>query len=98
MAVCRFSDYQCKEVVNVCDGCRLGFVRDIEVDLPGGQICAIYVPGPFCWTRLLGRCASYRIPWPCIRQIGSDIILVEADLSACQAGRPPRRHWKKQGV
>ena len=98
MAVCRFSDYQCKEVVNVCDGCRLGFVRDIEVDLPGGQICAIYVPGPFCWTRLLGRCASYRIPWPCIRQIGSDIILVEADLSACQACRPPRRHWKKQGV
>lgn len=95
MAVCRFSDYQCKEVVNVCDGCRLGFVRDIEVDLPGGQICAIYVPGPFHWSRLLGRCGSYRIPWPCIRQIGSDIILVETELSACQAGRPPRRRRRK---
>ena len=94
MAVCRFSDYQCKEVVNVCDGGRLGFVRDVEVDLPGGQICAIYVPGPFCWRRLLSPCGSYRIPWSCIRQIGSDIILVEAELSACRTCRPPRRRRK----
>ena len=29
----RFSSLKCKEVVNVCDGCRLGFVSDVEVDI-----------------------------------------------------------------
>ena len=23
---CRFADFRCKEVINICDGCRLGFV------------------------------------------------------------------------
>lgn len=95
MAVCRFSDYQCKEVVNVCDGCRLGFVRDLEVDMNDGRICAIYAPGPWRWNSVFRR-SCYRIPWSCIRQIGNDLILVEADLSACQAGRPARRTMRSR--
>lgn len=92
MAVCRFSDYQCKEVVNISDGCRLGFVRDLEVDVEGGRICAIFVPGPWRWFSSLRHGGCYRIPWSCIRQIGNDLILVDIQLAGCYVGKPPRRN------
>ena len=76
----RFSTLKCKEVVNVCDGCRLGFVCDVEVDCCNGQICSIIVPGHTKAFGLLGRQEEYVIPWKCIRQIGDDIILVEGNL------------------
>ena len=95
MPACRFSEYQCKEVINVCDGCRLGCVCDLEVELPEGRICAIYVPGPCRFFGLLGRDGWYRIPWPCIKRIGSDIILVETELPGCRVGRE-RKRWGRE--
>ena len=26
---CRFADFRCKEVINICDGCRLGYVLSL---------------------------------------------------------------------
>ena len=40
-----FSDLKCKEVINVCDGGRLGCVTDLELDLCTGTILSIIVPG-----------------------------------------------------
>lgn len=91
MPCCRFTDYQCKEVINVCDGSRLGCVCDLEVELPEGRICAIFVPGPCRFFGLLGHDGYYRIPWSCIKRIGSDIILVESDLTGCRIGKPRPR-------
>ena len=76
----RFSNLKCKEVVNICDGCRLGYVCDVEVDCRCGQICAIIVPGKGRCFGLLGHQEDFVIPWKCIRQIGDDIILIEGDL------------------
>ena len=87
MPCCRFTDYQCREVINVCDGSRLGCVCDLEVEVPEGRICAIFVPGPGRLYGLLGHDGYYRIPWTCIKRIGNDIILVETDLSACRVGK-----------
>ena len=39
----RFSSLKCKEVVNVCDGCRLGYVGDVECILPQGQDTSSFV-------------------------------------------------------
>ena len=75
----RFSNLKCKEVVNVCDGCRLGYVCDVEVDCRCGQICAIIVPGKGRCFGLLGHGEDFVIPWKCIRQIGDDIIRIEGD-------------------
>ena len=41
----RFSCLRRKEVVNVCDGCRLGYVGDLEIKYPEGEIKAIVVFG-----------------------------------------------------
>lgn len=52
---CRFTDLRCKEVINICDGCRLGYVGDVECQLPEGQMTALIVPGPFRFFGLFGR-------------------------------------------
>ena len=60
---CRFTDLRCKEVINICDGCRLGYVGDVECQLPEGQMTALIVPGPFRFFGLFGRGEEYYIPW-----------------------------------
>lgn len=74
---CRFSELRCKEVVNTADGCRLGFVEDLVLDLKDGKIIALIVPGPCKVLGIFGRTENIVIPWQCIKRIGSDIILVD---------------------
>ena len=42
---CRIRDFRCKEVINVCDGCRLGYVSDVEGGGPSGTVVAIFGSG-----------------------------------------------------
>ena len=65
-----------KEVINLIDGRRLGYVQDVEADFSTGEITAIVVPGTskmFC----MGNKGDITIPWNKIKKIGDDIILVE---------------------
>ena len=75
----RFTRLKCKEVVNVCDGARLGFVCDLELDVCTGQVVSLVVPGTGNCFGLLGAPEEFVIPWACIRRIGDDIILVEGE-------------------
>lgn len=73
----RICDLKQKEVINVKDCRRLGFVGDVDFDIQTGKITAIIVPGPGCIWGFLGREKEYVIPFCDICQIGDDIILVE---------------------
>ena len=42
----RICDLREKEVINICDGERLGFVEDVEFDLCTGKITHIYYSRP----------------------------------------------------
>ena len=42
---CKFTELQCKEVICISNGQRLGFVSDVLVELPEGKVCALMVPG-----------------------------------------------------
>ena len=90
----RFTDLRCKEVINIKDGCRLGYVGDLDVRIPEGEITAIIVPGPLKFFGLLGRGEEYYIPWRCITRIGDDVILVEHALPH-REGELPRRGRKR---
>ena len=79
----RVTELRCKEVINITDGQRLGFVSDVEVQLPEGKVLALVVPGPCRFFGPFGRKDDFVIPWNCIRQIGDDIILVEIDEKHC---------------
>ena len=79
----KFSQLQCKEVICLSDGRRLGFVSDVELELPDGNIKSILVPGPCRFFGCLGRKDDFVIPWNCIRRIGPDIILVDVRPEEC---------------
>ncbi len=91
---CRFSDMRYKEVINICDGCRLGYVGDLELQLPEGRITALIVPGPCRFFGLFGRGEEYFVPWECIKQIGDDIILIDKPIQRPEP-RPDRRKRRR---
>ena len=75
--VCRIAQLQYKEVIDISDGTRYGFVEDVELDSERGAIESIVVCGrPRCFG-LLGREPGQVFPWSSIRRFGEDIILVE---------------------
>lgn len=75
----RTSDFRQKEVININDGKRLGFVCDVEINLDSGKLESIVIPGGNKLFGILGRDSEYVIPWERIKKVGEDIILVEID-------------------
>ena len=73
----RICELKQREVINVKDCKRLGFVGDVDFDISTGKMLAIIVPGPGCVCGFLGREKEFVIPFGDICQIGDDIILVE---------------------
>jgi YlmC/YmxH family sporulation protein len=76
----RICELKQKEVINICDCRRLGFVGDVDFDMETGCLLAIIVPGPGCFCGFLVREKEFVIPFCDIRQVGPDIILVNVDL------------------
>ena len=85
---CNSEDFREKDVINVCDGRRLGCVAEVEFNVCDGHLTAIVVPlsggflGMGCKDRLV-------IPWERIERIGEDVILVNAE-GLCPP-RPPKK-------
>ena len=82
----RIADLRCKEIINVTDGSRFGYVGDVEVDLETGQVKALVVPGRLRLFGLLGREKDRVFPWSSVRRFGEDIILVEGSGPAAIEG------------
>ena len=59
----KFTDLQCKEVICVSNGQRLGFITDVLVEIPEGRVCAIVVPGPARLLGLAGHRDDFILPW-----------------------------------
>lgn len=71
-------DFKHKEVVNINDGKRLGFVQDVCADLETGAITYIIVPGEKSkFLNVFKTNNGITIPWKNIKCIGEDIILVD---------------------
>ena len=70
-------DFKHKEVININDGKRLGFVQDVTADLETGVITAIIVPGNSKILNVFSAGSDIVIPWQNIKCIGDDTILVE---------------------
>ena len=70
-------DFKHKEVINITDGKRLGYVQDVCADLETGVITHIIVPGSNKIINLFTQSNNIVIPWKNVKCIGEDIILVE---------------------
>ena len=70
-----FNSMRDKEVINICDGKRLGYINDVEIDSCDGRICAIIVLFD-CRVFGFGKCDELVIPWDKINCFGADAVLV----------------------
>ena len=68
---CRGSELRYKEIINVTDGSRVGYVGDVVM------VNALVVPGRLRLFGLLGREPDTVFPWSAVRRFGADTILVE---------------------
>lgn len=68
-----------KEVINVNNGNRLGFVSDVEIDFSNGYIESVIVPGKSRFLWIFGKKEEFVIAWKDIVKIGEDILLVDYD-------------------
>ncbi|MBQ3534122.1 MAG: YlmC/YmxH family sporulation protein [Clostridia bacterium] len=90
----RFTLLRRKEVINICDGSRLGCVGDVEIRLPEGEVKALIVFGPCRFFGLFGRGEDYYIPWECIRRFGEDIILIDKPFQRRDGGGEGRKRYR----
>lgn len=86
---CRITELHNKEVINVCDGTRLGCVDDVEVDTHTAQLTAIVLHGRPKMLGIMGCEEDTVIPWKEIEVIGEETILVNRPptTGACKSSR-----------
>lgn len=87
---CRMTQMRYKEVINVSDGMRLGFIYDMVFSPETGRVTGLVIPGRSRAFGLLGREDDYVIPWESIKRIGDDIIIVDIK-GSYRRERAPRR-------
>ncbi len=90
MEKCNSEDLREKEVINVCDGRRLGFVSEVEFNVCDGRLTAIVVPVPSGFLGVGGK-ERIVIPWERIERIGADVILVNVEGLPVTNGKKDRR-------
>ena len=73
----RIAELRYKEVIDIADGTRYGYVDDLEFDPESGVVHSIILSGRLRLFGLLGRDEDVLFPWTSVRRFGEDIILVE---------------------
>jgi len=77
MNVCSTEDIRKKEIINLCDGARLGCATDFEISICDAKILALIIPSGGWFG--FGKGDSIVIPWENIECIGEDTILVKME-------------------
>ncbi|KAB3536954.1 YlmC/YmxH family sporulation protein [Alkaliphilus pronyensis] len=77
----RFSEIGGKEIVNLCNGSRLGVIGDSDmlIDEKTGKILALLVPNERSMFNFLSNGTLLEIPWEAIKKIGNDMIIIEVE-------------------
>ena len=73
-----------KDVVNLCNGKRIGCASDFEFDPCSGRIISLIIPGE---SGLFGFGSKNEIviPWNRVECFGEDTVLVRINENECQA-------------
>ncbi len=72
----RISEFQSKDVVNISDGKRLGYIGDLDINLNTGKIESIIIGPSGRVLSFFNRNDEIVISWTNILKIGRDVILV----------------------
>lgn len=83
----RLNDLRNKEVINVSDGSRLGYVCDVGLDTDTAALTCLVIYGRARLFGLLGKEPDKIIPWEDVKTVGEETILVHYT--------PPQKPAKK---
>jgi len=73
----RITDMRSKEVINITNGERMGYIYDIMFSVETGRITAVILPGENKMFGFFGRSDDIIIPWDKVKKVSNDMILVE---------------------
>ena len=96
MKRCSTAELRRLEIINLCDGGRLGYASDFEFDKECEKILALVIRGN-CGFFGIGKTDDLIIPWNLIECIGEDTILVrltQNDLSCCMCPTQKGRRFR----
>lgn len=63
------------EIIDMKDGVKLGFVKDIVIDIDESKIKSIIIP--FVGKGWFGKEEVIEIPWENVKKVGADVIIVD---------------------
>ena len=72
----KISELREKEVINLYNGQRLGYIYDFDIDLEKGVITGIVIPSEGKVLSFFSKSNDVFVSWDKIIKIGSDTILV----------------------
>ena len=96
MNVCSTEDIRKKEIINLCDGARLGCATDFEINVCDAKILALIIPSGGWFN--FGKGDNIIIPWEKIECIGEDAVLVcggdwYSSCGTCKESRKRKCGW-----
>ena len=84
---CRIDELKSNEVVSIKDGCVLGYVSDVELDVDTGELVSIIIMGKPRLFGILGREEDIIISWKNIKVIGNETVLVSPNDISLSKGK-----------
>ena len=77
--ICTLDELHGKEVIDINNGERLGYIDDLRIDTETSEVVSMLIYGGYRLFGIFGRENDTEIPCSSIRVIGSDVILVSSD-------------------
>ena len=77
---CRVGELRRKEVIDSNNGCRIGYIDDVEIDTITASVRSVIIFGRPRMFGLLGRNDDVIVPWTDITLIGEDTVLVATNV------------------
>ncbi|MBP3309886.1 MAG: YlmC/YmxH family sporulation protein [Ruminococcus sp.] len=75
--ICSLEDLRSKEVIDITDGERLGYIDDVELNLDTSEVVALIIYGRIRLFGILGKEDDVVIPCADIKVVGSDVVLIK---------------------
>ena len=75
--ICSLSELKQKEIIDITDGTKIGFVDDVEIDLDNSSVTSLVVYGRPRFFGLFGKDDDLIIRCDEISVVGKDTILIK---------------------
>ena len=63
------------EVINLCDGKKIGYVRDVEIDITTGKVAVLRIMVDDGKCLSFGKAEEILLPFCKVERLGEDVIL-----------------------